>query len=156
MTAASSRSLRAVSEYMSVVREAPDLYTVVSESGREYTVDLRDDPACTCRDFQYRPEVDECKHVLRARLETGRADVDRIKGRLALAAIDAEEEAEALERASEAVRSDARRIHRAVDRLEELAGGSDAGGCGAESDGEESGVETKREESGIGPSSAEG
>ena len=121
MTAASSRPLRAVSEYMSVVREAPDLYTVVSESGREYTVDLRDDPVCTCRDFQYRHDVEECKHILRARLETGRADVDLLKGRLALAAIDAEEEAEALERASEEVRSDARRIRRAVERLEELA-----------------------------------
>lgn len=122
MTAASSRSLRAVTEYMSVIEEAPDLYTVVSQSGREYTVDLRDDPACTCRDFRYRREVDECKHVLRARLETGRADVDRVRGRLALAAIDAEEEARELERASESVRSDARRIRRAVERLEELAG----------------------------------
>lgn len=121
MTAASSRSFRAVSEYMSVVQEAPDLYTVVSESGTEYVVDLRGDPACTCADFQYRPEVDACKHILRARLETGRADVYRIKGRLALAAVDAEEEAEALERASEEVKSDARRIRRAVDRLEELA-----------------------------------
>lgn len=132
MTAASSRSLRAVSEYMSVVREAPDLYTVVSESGREYTVDLRDDPACTCRDFQYRHDVEECKHILRARLETGRADVDLLKGRLALAAIDAEEEAEALERASEEVRSDARRIRRAVERLEELADGADVGTSGAD------------------------
>lgn len=122
MTAASSRSLRAVSEYMSVIPEAPDLYTVVGQSGKAYTVDLRDDPACTCSDFRYRRAVDECKHVLRARLETGRADVDRLKGRLALAAIDAEEEATELERASEAVRSDARRIRRAVERLEELAG----------------------------------
>ena len=121
MTAASSRSLRAVSEYMSVIQEAPDLYTVVSESGREYVVDLRDDPVCTCHDFQYRHEVDQCKHILRARLETGRADVDRIKGRLGLAAMDAEDEAAELERASRAVRSDARRIRRAVARLEELA-----------------------------------
>ena len=127
MTAISSRSLRAVSEYMSVVRDAPDLYTVVSESGREYVVDLRDEPACTCHDFQYRPEIDECKHILRARLETGRADVDQVKGRLALAAIDAEEEAEKLERASEEVRSDARRIRRAVERLEELAKETDDG-----------------------------
>lgn len=121
MTAVSSRSLRAVSEYMSVVREVPDLYTVVSQSGKEYVVDLRHDPACTCRDFQHRLEVDVCKHVLRARLETGRADVDQLKGRLALAIIDAEEEAHELERASEAVRSDARRIRRAVERLEEFA-----------------------------------
>ena len=142
MTATSSRPLRAVSEYMSVVREAPDLYTVVSESGREYTVDLRDDPACTCRDFQYRQEVTECKHILRARLETGRADVDQIKGRLALAAIDAEEEAEQLERASEAVRSDARRIRRAVERLEELAG--------------EAHVEERSDEADAGESAAEG
>jgi hypothetical protein len=112
---------------MSVLREAPELYTVVSESGREYVVDLRDDPACTCHDFQYRQTVDECKHILRARVETGRADVDRIKGRLALAAMDAEEEAAELERASEDVRSDARRIRRAVERLEELVRESDAG-----------------------------
>lgn len=141
MAAASSRSLRAVSEYMSVVRDAPDLYTVVSESGREYTVDLRDDPACTCGDFQYRTEVSECKHILRARLETGRADVHHIKGRLALAAIDAEEEAEKLERASEEVRSDARRIRRAVERLDELADAADAGEAAGETDAGESAAE---------------
>ena len=45
MTAAPSRSIRAVSGYVSVIRDAPDRYTVVSESGREYAVDLRDDPA---------------------------------------------------------------------------------------------------------------
>ena len=93
MTAASARSIRAVSEYLSAIRGAPDPYTVGSESGWEHAVDLRDDPACTCHDFLYRHEVEQCKHVLRARLETGRADVDRLEGRLALAATDAEEEA---------------------------------------------------------------
>ena len=120
MSTAPTRSLRAVSEYMSVVPEAPDLYTVVGESGHEYVVNLRDDPACTCPDFTYRPDVEECKHILRARLETGLADVDPIMAALALAAVDAEEEAERLARESEERRRGARRIRRAVGRLEEL------------------------------------
>lgn len=122
MSAAPTRSLRAVSEYMTVIEEAPDLYTVVSQSGREYTVDLRDDPACTCPDFRYREDVIECKHVLRARLETGVADVDLVRGTLALAAIDAEDEARRLERESEDSRRRARRIRRAVEKVDELAG----------------------------------
>lgn len=121
MNPLSVRSFRAISEYMSVIPEAPDLYTVVSESGREYVVDLRDEPACTCPDFAYRSGVDECKHILRSRLETGRANVDRIKGALALAAVDADEEAEKRERESTELRTRARRIRHAVDRLDELA-----------------------------------
>lgn len=120
MVAVPTRSLRAISEYMSVVEEAPDLYTVYGESGTEYAVDLRDDPACTCPDFLYRDSVRECKHVRRARLVTGTADVERLRRELDAVAEDAENEAEQLARRADELRTTARDLRDAVDRLESI------------------------------------
>lgn len=121
MVAVPKRSLRAITEYMTVVEEAPDLYTVVGESGNEYVVDLRGEPACTCPDFNYRDEVSECKHVRRAQLAAGEADVDELRAELATTAADVEAEAEELARRSDELRDTARRLEGALDRLEELA-----------------------------------
>ena len=120
MTMASNRSLRAVDEYMTVLQSAPDLYSVVSQSGREYVVDLREIPACTCPDFQYRPDEGGCKHILRAQLQTGRADVGDLKQALERAATAAEAEAERLERESDESRRRAWRLRRAVQKANEL------------------------------------
>lgn len=65
------RDVRALTEYLTVVPEAPGLYTVTSQSGREYMVEP-DAGACTCKDAEYRDPDGGCKHVRRVRFETGR------------------------------------------------------------------------------------
>ncbi|MCU4974862.1 SWIM zinc finger family protein [Halobacteria archaeon AArc-m2/3/4] len=76
-----ARDVRALTEVMSVLDEqdpricgADDLYLVVSGSGREYLVDIREG-ACECPDFQYNlPTKDGrrlCKHAARITYETG-------------------------------------------------------------------------------------
>jgi hypothetical protein len=49
------RTLRAATDHMTVIEEARSLFSVTTESGSEYTVDLRE-PACTCPDFEHRSE----------------------------------------------------------------------------------------------------
>jgi hypothetical protein len=72
------RDVAALTECMSVLpdegraRDAPGLYTVVSQSGATYLVDARDG-ACECPDARYRDR--ECKHLKRVRYATGEADV---------------------------------------------------------------------------------
>jgi hypothetical protein len=89
------RTLRALTEYHTVIEEARGLFEVVSESGATYRVDLTE-PACTCEDFQYRSEqLDEqgCKHIRRVRLEVGQVDTDTLESRLAKTADDLEDNA---------------------------------------------------------------
>lgn len=66
---------RALTEYLTVLpdgdvraRSSPDLYTVTSESGSEYLVDMREG-ACECADNQYRER--RCKHIRRVAFATG-------------------------------------------------------------------------------------
>lgn len=61
--------IRALTEYLTVIPDAPGMYEVVSHSGSTYTVDGRDG-ACTCPDHEYRDR--RCKHIARVELETGR------------------------------------------------------------------------------------
>lgn len=82
------RDRRALLEAMAVDPIAPGMYSVRKEDGTEYIVDI-DGNACTCPDFQYR-EV-ECKHLRRARLEAGDADVDTATAQVETA-IDAADE----------------------------------------------------------------
>lgn len=62
------RDVRALTEYLTVLSEAPDLYTVVSQSGVSYIVDARDG-ACECPDATYRGVT--CKHQRRVAYATG-------------------------------------------------------------------------------------
>jgi hypothetical protein len=69
------RSVRALTEYMSVledfdhVRGADDMYVVVTE--KQYTVDLREG-SCTCPDATYNlGPGEQCKHEKRVRYATG-------------------------------------------------------------------------------------
>ncbi|AFZ73067.1 hypothetical protein [Natronobacterium gregoryi] len=71
---------RALTEYLTVledqgrVRGCPDLYLVVSESGREYLVNSQ--PwACECADHQYRDRL--CKHIRRVAFAIGERPVPR-------------------------------------------------------------------------------
>lgn len=58
----SERDARALTEYMTVLPEGGDVFSVTTESGAEYGVDARQG-RCTCPDHQYR-EV-RCKHLRR-------------------------------------------------------------------------------------------
>lgn len=73
------RTVRALTEYHSVladvgsVRDAPDMFTVVSQSGKSYTVDSRSG-SCTCPDATHNLDVEaseRCKHARRVAFATG-------------------------------------------------------------------------------------
>lgn len=70
---------RALTEYMAVLedatdctRRAPGLYSVTTQSGREYLVDA-ELPACECPDHEYRDWI--CKHIRRVQFATGRREI---------------------------------------------------------------------------------
>jgi hypothetical protein len=66
------RTVRALTEYLTVIPEGGDVYTVVSQSGREYRVDLREG-RCTCPDAEHNLNDGElCKRARRCRFEMGR------------------------------------------------------------------------------------
>ena len=112
------RTLRAATEIMTVIEEADALFSVTTESGSEYTVDLRE-PACTCPDFQYRDEV-ECKHIRRVRIEVGQVDIEALAESLADRATSVEQEAEELEETVEEMEDTAMKLDNAAKRLEEV------------------------------------
>jgi predicted nucleic acid-binding Zn finger protein len=72
----SRRAARALTEKMTVlpdtgrVKDAPDLYLVVSESGTEYLVDARVG-VCECPDYEHREPEEGCKHIQRVDYATG-------------------------------------------------------------------------------------
>lgn len=116
------RTLRAATEHMTVIEEARSLFSVTTESGSEYTVDLRE-PACTCPDFEHRSEQlgeQGCKHVRRMRLEVSQIDTDALESRLAETANDLEASAEELESKARDLTETATELRDALDRLEEV------------------------------------
>lgn len=106
------RTLRAATEYMTVVEEARALFEVTTQSGSAYTVDLKE-PACTCPDFHHREHVTECKHIRRVRMEVGQVDTEALEAELTSAAADLETQAEELTETAAAIRT-------ACDRLTEV------------------------------------
>jgi predicted nucleic acid-binding Zn finger protein len=107
---------------MTVIEEARSLFSVTTESGSEYTVDLRE-PACTCPDFEHRSEQlgeQGCKHVRRMRLEVSQIDTDALESRLAETANDLEASAEELESKARDLTETATELRDALDRLEEV------------------------------------
>ena len=72
------RDVAALTEYMITLedvgdaRDAPGLYTVVAQSGRQYLVDV-ESGACECDDSFYRDV--QCKHLERTRFATGRRSI---------------------------------------------------------------------------------
>jgi hypothetical protein len=68
------RDVRALTEYMTTIpiANAPDLYDVVSSSGRTYRVDARDG-SCECAYARHRDT--ECKHIRRARFAAGDREI---------------------------------------------------------------------------------
>jgi hypothetical protein len=113
------RTIRAATEHMTVIEEARSLFSVTTQSGSEYTVDLRE-PACTCPDFQYRDEVMECKHIIRTRPSVGQVDTDTLEARLAETADDLDANATDLEQQTQKLAETADELRDAMDRLEEV------------------------------------
>lgn len=76
LSAEQKRIVRALTECMTSLEIAPDLYSVIGENqGPEYTVDTRVG-RCTCPDATYRLEDDQpCKHELRVRYATGEYEI---------------------------------------------------------------------------------
>jgi hypothetical protein len=64
------RDVRALTEKMSVIPEGRDIYSVSTESGREYTVNTRE-RRCNCPDGQYHDPEGGCKHLRRVKYATG-------------------------------------------------------------------------------------
>ena len=72
----SDREIRALTERLVVLdRDAPGLFTVFSEEGTEYTVDIHDGGACTCPDVEFNDPDGGCKHQHAARFLAGDRDV---------------------------------------------------------------------------------
>lgn len=116
------RTIRAATEHMTVIEEARSLFSVTTQSGSEYTVDLRE-PACTCPDFEHRSEQlgeQGCKHIRRVRLEVGQVDTDALEARLAETADDLEANAADLEQQAQELAETADELRDAMDRLEEV------------------------------------
>jgi len=70
------RTRRALTEYMAVLPEGGDIYTVVGQNGGgEYRVDALEG-RCTCPDAEYRLDPDEsCKHERRVAFATGEREI---------------------------------------------------------------------------------
>jgi hypothetical protein len=74
------RDVDALTQYFTVLedvgqaRGADGLYVVVSQSGREYLVDI-ETGACECDDAFYRDPDGGCKHVRRCEFATGRREI---------------------------------------------------------------------------------
>jgi predicted nucleic acid-binding Zn finger protein len=68
------RDVRALTEYMSTLPLGGSLYSVTTESGAEYIVDLLEG-RCTCPDYKYNLPTDDgrerCKHLSRVAYATG-------------------------------------------------------------------------------------
>ena len=114
------RTIRAATEVMSVLEEAQGLFTVVSGSGKAYTVDLRA-PACECPDFTHRDNVEECKHIRRVRMEVGQVDVEALESELERTASELADSAEQLEQQADDLHAEASNLEAAIDRLQEVA-----------------------------------
>jgi len=115
------RTLRAATEHMTVIEEAQSLFSVTTQSGSEYTVDLRE-PACTCPDFEYREPVSECKHIRRVRIEVGQVDVETLETELIETADNLESNAADLEAQAQELTNTACELRDALNRLEEVSG----------------------------------
>jgi hypothetical protein len=73
--------VRALTECMTVLPHAPEMYEVVSGSGASYIVDARGG-SCTCPDARYRDRT--CKHQRRVAYERGKESLPAWVNRAAL------------------------------------------------------------------------
>jgi len=78
------RDARALIEYMTVLAEGGDVYTVVGQNGGTYTVDARE-ARCTCPDYKHNLPADDgrerCKHAARVAYATGAEPIPAVVDR---------------------------------------------------------------------------
>ena len=115
-----ARTVRAAREHMTVIEEARAMFSVTTQSGSEYTVDLREG-VCSCPDFTHREPEGGCKHLRRTRIEVGQVDTDALEARLASTADDLDDNAAELEKQSKELTDTAHELRDAIERLEEVA-----------------------------------
>jgi predicted nucleic acid-binding Zn finger protein len=114
------RTVRAATEHMTVIEEAPALFSVTTQSGSEYTVDLREG-VCSCPDYRHREPAGGCKHIRRTRVEVGQVDVETLAAELERTANELEMSAEQLEQQAQDLSEEASTLEAAIDRLQEVA-----------------------------------
>ncbi|QLG50236.1 hypothetical protein [Natrinema halophilum] len=114
------RTVRAATEHMTVIEEAPALFSVTTQSGSEYTVDLREG-VCSCHDYRNREPEGGCKHLRRTRMEVGQVDVETLTAELERTASELEMSAEQLEQKAQNFNEEASSLEAAIDRLQEVA-----------------------------------
>lgn len=114
------RTIRAATEHMTVIEEAPAMFSVTTQSGSEYTVDLREG-VCSCPDYRNREPEDGCKHLRRTRIEMGQVDVESLEEELERTASELEMSAEELESRAQEISEQAAVLENAIDRLQEVA-----------------------------------
>lgn len=115
-----ARTLRAASEHMTVIEEAQALFSVTTQSGSEYTVDLREG-VCSCPDYTHREPEGGCKHLRRTRIEVGQVDIEALEESLSEQADDILRDAEELKQAADELSETATELEDAVDRLGEVS-----------------------------------
>jgi predicted nucleic acid-binding Zn finger protein len=106
---------------MTVIEEGKALFSVTTQSGSEYTVDIVGEPSCTCPDFRHRDGLTECKHIRRVRIEVGQVDTEALEARLADTADDLDADTADLEQQAQELAETADELRDALDRLGEVA-----------------------------------
>ena len=114
------RTVRAVTEHMTVIEEAPAMFSVTTQSGSEYMVDLREG-VCSCPDYRNREPEGGCKHLRRTRLRVGQVDVETLTSELERTASELEMSAEQLEQQAQDLSEEASTLEAAIERLQEVA-----------------------------------
>ena len=113
------RTIRAATDIMTVIEEADALFSVTTQSGSEYTVDLREG-VCSCPDYRNREPEGGCKHLRRTRIEVGQVDIEALAESLVDRATTVTKEADELEEAAEELNQTAAKLDNAAERLEEV------------------------------------
>ena len=114
------RTVRAATEHMTVIEEDPAMFSVTTQSGSEYTVDLREE-VCSCPDFRNREPEGGCKHLRRTRMEVGQEDVESLEEELERTASELEMSAQELESKAQDISEQAAELEEAKERLQEVA-----------------------------------
>ena len=115
-----ARTVRAAREHMTVIEEAQALFSVTTQSGSEYTVDLREG-VCSCPDYAHREPEGGCKHLRRTRIEVGQVDIEALSESFTEQADDILRDAEKLKQTATKLGETAAELDDAVDRLREVA-----------------------------------
>jgi len=115
------RTVRAVTEHMTVIEEAPAMFSVTTQSGSEYMVDLREG-VCSCPDYRNREPEGGCKHLRRTRLSVNQIDVEELDSELERTTSELLRSAAQLESKAEDIYEQASELEDARDRLIEVAG----------------------------------